>query len=90
MTILSFAVLAIPIWGSKSFSAKARFWVWGLLIAASLCVALSPLVYIFGPTQWSQFMSIVSGIVQALLTLQIALVADHAGKESGKSGKKDK
>ena len=53
-------------------------------------MALSPLVYIFGPTEWSQFMSIVSGIVQAFLTLQIALVADHAGKESGKSGKKDK
>ena len=35
-------------------------------------------------------MSIVSGIVQAFLTLQIALVADNAGIGGGKSGKKDK
>ena len=90
MTFLGFAVLAIPIWRTKTFSVKARFWVWGLLIAASLCAALSPLVYVFGPTEWSQFMSIVSGIVQVFLTLQIALVADSAGQRGGKSGKKDK
>ena len=90
MTILSFAVLAIPIWRTETFSVKARFWVWGLLIAAALCVAVSPLIYVFGPTEWRQFMSIVSGIVQVFLTLQIALVADHAGKRDGKSGKKDK
>ena len=90
MTILGFGVLAIPIWRTKTFSVNARFWVWGLLIAASLCVALSPLVYLFEPTEWSQFMSIVSGIVQVFLTLQIALVADSAGKGGGKSGKKDK
>ena len=88
--ILSFALLAIPIWRTETFSVKARFWVWGLLIAASLCVALSPLVYVFGPTEWSQFMSIVSGIVQVFLTLQIALVADSAGKGGSKSGKKNK
>ncbi|KAK0516359.1 hypothetical protein JMJ35_000962 [Cladonia borealis] len=90
ITILGFAVLAIPIWRTKTFSAKARFWVWGLLITGSLCVALSPLVYLFEPTEWSQFMSIVSGIVQVFLTLQIALVADSAGQRGGKSGKKDK
>lgn len=90
MTILSFAVLAIPIRGTKTFSAKARYWVWGLLIVTTLCVALSPLVYIFGPTEWSQFMSIVSGIVQVFLTLQIALVADSAGNGGGKRVKKDK
>ena len=90
MTILSFAALAIPIWRTKTFSVKARFWVWGLLIAASLSVVLSPLIYVFGPTEWSQFMSIASGIVQVFLTLQIALVADSAGQRGGKVGKKDK
>ena len=89
MTILSFAALAIPIWRTKTFSVRARFWVWGLLITASLCVVLSPLVFVFGPTEWSQFMSIASGIVQVFLTLQIALVADSAGKGGRKSGKKD-
>ena len=90
MTILGFAVLAIPIWRSEAFSVKARFWVWGLLIAASLCMALAPVVYVFGPTEWSQCMSITSGIFQVFLTLQIALVADSAGKGGSKSGKKDK
>ena len=68
---------------------KVRYWIWALLIAASLCVLLSPLVYVFGPTEWSQFMSIVAGIVQVFLTLQMALVADSAGKRGSKSGKKD-
>lgn len=90
MTILGFAVLAILIWRTEAFSVKARFWVWGLLIAASLCMALSPLVYVLGPTEWSQCMSIISGIFQVFLTLQIALVADNAGKGGSKSGKKDK
>lgn len=90
MTMLGFAVLAIPIWRTEAFSVKARFWVWGLLIAASLCMALSPLVYIFGPSEWSQCMSIISGIFQVFLTLQIALVADSAGKGGSKSRKKDK
>ena len=53
-------------------------------------MALAPVVYIFGPTEWSQCMSIVSGIFQVFLTLQIALVADSAVKRGGKSGKKDK
>ena len=35
-------------------------------------------------------MSIVSGIVQVFLTLQIALVADSAGQGGSKSGKKNK
>lgn len=90
MTILGFATLAIPIWRTEAFSVKARFWLWALLIAASLCVLFSPLVYVFGPTEWSQFMSIVAGIVQVFLTLQVALIADSAGKRGGKSGKKDK
>ena len=90
MTILGFAVLAIPIWRTEVFSVKARFWVWGLLVAASLCMALSPVVYVFGPTEWSQCMSIIAGIFQVFLTLQIALVADSAGKGGRKSGKKDK
>ena len=90
MTILGFAVLAVPIWRTEAFSINARFWIWGLLIAASLCVALSPLVYIFGPTEWSQCMSIISGIFQVFLTLQIALVADSAGKGGSKSGNKDR
>ena len=34
-------------------------------------------------------MSIVAGIVQVFLTLQMALVADSAGKRGSKSGKKD-
>ena len=90
MTILSFAALAIPFWRTKTFSVKARFWVWGLLITASLCVILSPLVYVFGPTEWSQLMSIVSGIVQVFLTLQIALVADSAGQRGGRGEKRIK
>ena len=69
---------------------KARFWVWGLLIAASLCMALAPVVYIFGPTEWSQCMSIISGIFQVFLTLQVALVTDSAGKGGNKIGKKNK
>lgn len=89
MTILGFAVLAIPIWRTEAFSVKAQLWIWGLLIAASLCMALSPLVYVLGPTEWSQCMSIISGIFQVFLTLKIALFTDSAGRGGSKSGKKD-
>ena len=89
MTILSFAILAIPIWRSKALPEKMSFWIWVLLIGASLCVGVAPVIYLFGPTEWSSFMSIVAGIVQAFLTLQIALVADIAASTGGKSVKKD-
>ena len=46
-------------------------------------------IYLFGPTEWNSFMSIVAGIVQAFLTLQIALVADSAASKGGKAVKKD-
>ncbi|KAL2058591.1 hypothetical protein ABVK25_001319 [Lepraria finkii] len=89
MTILNFAILAIPIWRSKALPEKMSFWIWVLLIGASLCVGVAPVIYLFGPTEWSSFMSIVAGIVQAFLTLQIALVADIAASTGGKSVKKD-
>ena len=76
ITILSLATISIPICGNKILPTSTRCWIWVLSISASLCAVLAPLVYVFGLTEWSQFMSIVAGIVQAFLTLHIALVAD--------------
>jgi hypothetical protein len=89
MSILNFAILAIPIWRSEALPARMSFWIWGLLISASLCVGVAPVVYLFGPTEWSSLMSIVAGIVQAFVTLQIALVADTVANAGTKNVKED-
>ena len=89
MTILNFAILAIPIWRSEALPARMSFWIWGLLISASLCVGVAPVVYLLGPTEWSSFMSITARIIQAFITLQIALVADTAANAGTRNVKED-
>ena len=73
VSLISIATLGIPIWKS---SGRATIWVF--LALASLCAVFAPLMYLFAPTEWSAFMGIIAGIVQAMTMLQIAL-GDRVG-----------
>ena len=73
VSLISIATLGIPIWKSSS-----RATIWVFLALASLCAVFAPLMYLFAPTEWSAFMGIIAGIVQAVTMLQIAL-GDRVG-----------
>ena len=64
-------------------------WVWALIASASLCSVLAPATYTLAPTEWSSFMGIITGIIQSVLTLQIALVADEGTGGQGRDAKQD-
>ena len=53
-------------------------------VSLALCYFCTPGV--FAPTEWSAFMSIIAGIVQAVTTLQIAL-GDRVGVKVIKTDK---
>ncbi len=82
MTLLNFATLSIPVWRRQALPGHSWTWTWGFIAIAAVCAIVAPALYIFVPTEWSAYMAIVAGIIQAFVTLQIALVADSAGAKA--------
>ena len=89
MAVLNFAVLAIPIWRNTIYPKNTMSWVWVLIASASLCSVLAPAMYTLAPTEWSSFMGVIAGIIQSVLTLQIALAASGGTNEQGRGAKQD-
>lgn len=78
MTLISLMTAGIPIRRRQNLPGPSWVWTWISLVAAALCVIFAPLVYCYAATEWSSFMGIVSGMVQAAITVQIAIIANSA------------
>ncbi len=84
MAVISFATLGIPIWRRRALpNRQIYFGTWLSIAVAVICAVVAPFMYIKLPTEWSQFMVIAAGIIQAFMTLELALLADGAGATKG-------
>ncbi|KAL6722242.1 hypothetical protein ACLMJK_001349 [Lecanora helva] len=79
VALASLVTLGIPIWRRRSLPGQSWLWTWAKLAIAALCACMAPVCYIFLPTEWSQYVIMASGIIQAFVTLEIALVAEGTG-----------
>lgn len=84
MALASLATLGIPVWRRRALPGQIWYGTWLSLAVAVVCAIVAPFMYLNLPTEWSQFMVIAAGIIQAFLTLEVALVADNAGSKGGK------
>jgi hypothetical protein len=91
MQFLGLLTMGIPMWKGKELSGHSWYWTWAFKIVALGCTIAAPFAYCKAPTEWSSFLGIVAGALQAFVTLQITLLADAGGKESegGKGAKQD-
>lgn len=82
MTIFGLLATSVPLWNGTGISNHGWYWTWSFMIGASLCALIAPLVYLYVPTEWSLYMNVGAGAVQAFVNLQITLVANKKEKRS--------
>jgi hypothetical protein len=80
MQLLGLLIMAIPMWEGKELSGHSWYWTWGFILVAFGGTITAPFVYCHAPTEWSSFLGIVAGAVQAFVTLQVTLIANGVEK----------
>ncbi|KIW11303.1 hypothetical protein PV08_10603 [Exophiala spinifera] len=78
MQFLGFLTVGIPMWKGKLLSVHVWYWTWGFIGLAMSCTLAAPFIYCKLRTEWSAFLVIVAGTIQAFVTLQITLIANHS------------
>ena len=78
MALLGLFTMALPIWKGRNLPKVAKTSLWLFMSFGALSAIVAPIIYLFAPTEWSAFLNIVAGAVQAFATLQIALVAEQS------------
>src|SRR6202007_2604109 len=71
--MLSISMSCIPLYNTSQL--PKRVWI-PLTIIALLCTLLAIPLYTYLPTEWSNFLSMIGGSIQAFMVLQIALVGE--------------
>jgi hypothetical protein len=89
MQFLGLLTIGIPMWKGKELSGHSWCWSWGFMGLAVGCTTAAPFAYCKAPTEWSSFLGIVAGAIQAFVTLQIILIAKNS-KEGGRGGEGEK
>jgi hypothetical protein len=79
MGVLNLSILALPLIKEKVLSDYLwiQLWTWGYLLLGILSALMAPMAYIYMPTEWSAYMSVLFGIIQVAVTWQIAVLADQ-------------
>lgn len=77
MTMLSLAILLMPVQKTISRLGYISYLISVFTAFALLCAIAAPAVYPFVPTEWSFFLSVVAGLIQFFMTLQLAVIADN-------------
>lgn len=82
MQILGLFTVAIPIWRGKTPTKLAGFFTWTSIGIGVLFSSCAPYLYTKIPTPWAVSLTVLSGAVQAVVTLQVALAAEaHVGEK---------
>ena len=84
MGLLNLCILAVPLMREKLISRYRwiQIWTWGYLLVAVLSALLAPVSYLYLPTEWSAYMSVLSSVIQVAITWQIAVLADRKSLEN--------
>jgi hypothetical protein len=88
--VANLLILGLSLWGNRNSFSKGAYdtWAWIFTALGVIFALLAPVVYIRLPTEWSAFMIVTAGAVQAFLTLQMALMS-WTGSPAGKMIKND-
>ena len=77
MALLSLLTLAFSMWKGEDLPDKiAHTGVHLFMSAGAVSAFIAPILYLFIPTEWSAFLNIFAGAVQAFATLRLALAAE--------------
>jgi hypothetical protein len=89
MQLLGLLTTGIPMWRGKELSGHSWYWTWGFMGLAIGCVIAAPISYCKVPIEWSSLLSVMAGIVQAFVVLQITIMADSKGRSGQRKGLKN-
>lgn len=78
MAVLSIFMMALPIWNGNNLQRASKTSLWLFMIVGIIAALIAPVMYLYVPTEWSAFLSILAGTVQTFATLQLALTAEAA------------
>lgn len=76
MAIFSLITVAIPMWKGTHLPGHGWYWTWAFMGLAMFLAFAAPFAYAYAPAEWSSLFMIVVSAIQALVTLQLSLVAD--------------
>ena len=76
MALLNLFTVALPMRKGTNLPKASSTILWIFMAAGAVSAIAAPVFYLYLPTQWSSFLNIIAGAIQAFATLQIALTAE--------------
>ena len=76
MALLNLLTVALPMWKGTCLPKASSTILWIFMAVGAISAISAPVFYLYLPTQWSSFLNIIAGAIQAFATLQIALTAE--------------
>ena len=76
MALLSLSTMALPMWKGTNLPKASSTVLWIFMAAGAISAIAALVFYLYLLTEWSSFLNIVAGAIQAFATLQIALAAE--------------
>ena len=81
MTFLSLLTMAIPMSKGNNMPLVASGQLWFFMAVGGVCAISAPIFYLNFATEWSAFLNIAAGCIQAFATLQVVVTAETVPKQ---------